>query len=199
MRLARWQPRAELQATKDNLIGGFLLLIDSNPKPVGTLATSPETDCLDLPGHLDPAVVIAHQRRHPRFLCASMRDQQNGQVGSLLKADGIDATVQNTGLNRVKLSSMFARMKSQEANGKPQIFILEMGPDSADIGVAVGYTKKSLVRLQEKHIPTIYVFFTKIQTDEEAQVLATKFGSICAGRRAKHAQALQGAFQATVA
>ena len=37
MRLARWQPRAELQATKDNLIGGFPLLIDSNPKPVGNI------------------------------------------------------------------------------------------------------------------------------------------------------------------
>ena len=52
--------------------------------------------------------IVADKPLSPLLL---MRDQQNGQVGSLLKADGIDATVQNTGLNRVKLSSMFAHEK----------------------------------------------------------------------------------------
>ena len=87
-------------------------------------------------------------------------------LGPLLKADGVVATVPNAGLDKVKLCFMFAHFKSQKVNRKTQILILETDPGDGNIGVAVGYTEKSLGWLHKKHLVTISVSFSKIGTDK---------------------------------
>jgi hypothetical protein len=100
---------------------------------------------------------------------------------SLLKADGIDATVKNAGIDGDKPYFIFQRMKNQDVNDKTQIVIFEPGPNDKNVSVAVEYTEKGLAWLQEKHIPTIYVSFTAIQSMEQARASADKFGAIYYG------------------
>jgi hypothetical protein len=113
---------------------------------------------------------------------------------SLLKADGIDATVKNAGVNGDKPHFIFQRMKNQDVTDKTQIVIFEPGPNDKNVTAAVEYTEKGLAWLQEKHIPTIYVSFTSIQSIEQARTSADKFGAIYYGFWTKDVPRVAGNF-----
>lgn len=114
---------------------------------------------------------------------------------SLLKANSIDATVKNAGIDGDKPFFMFDRMKNREVNSKTQLVIFESGPNDRNVSAAVEYTEKSLAWLQEKHIPTIYVAFRIIQTEDQARATAEKFGATYYGWWGKDVPKADGNYQ----
>lgn len=103
----------------------------------------------------------------------------------LLRADGIDATVINAGLDGDKPVWMINRMTGL-VTGATRIVILEPGPNDRNKSSSVEFTEKMLGQLQEKKIPTIYVSHNLIQSPEEATALAAKYGAHFYGHFARN-------------
>ena len=100
------------------------------------------------------------------------------QLEELLRADGLDATVINGGVDGDKPFFMMNRLFGQgSVSVKTKLVIFEPGPNDKNKSSNVDYSEKILARLQERGIPTIYVSNGLIQTNEEAQDTARKYGA----------------------
>jgi acyl-CoA thioesterase-1 len=130
--------------------------------------------------------------------CKGIPSEKNfpSVLESLLRADGIDATVKNEGVNGDKPIFMLDRMKNGAVTDKTQFVIFEPGPNETNVSAAVEYTEKGLAWLQEKHIPTIYVSFTSVQPFEQAKATAAKYGATYYGFITKDVPKVPANFQA---
>lgn len=98
------------------------------------------------------------------------------RLEELLRADGFDARVINAGLDGDKPVWMETRLVSGITE-KTRLVIFEPGPNDRNKSSNVEYSEKVLARLQAMNMPTIYVSFPLIQTNEEAQQTASKYGA----------------------
>jgi hypothetical protein len=96
----------------------------------------------------------------------------------LLRADGIDATVINGGVDGDKPFWMVNRIFGiAGVLDRTKLVIFEPGPNDRNKSSNVQYSEKILAQLQERKIPTIYVSHGQIQSREEAETTARKHGA----------------------
>ena len=99
------------------------------------------------------------------------------QLEGLLRADGIDATVINDGVDGDMPHWMINRVTGIGFLDRAQLVIFEPGPNDRNKSSNVEYSEKVLAHLQERKIPAIYVSHGQIQSTEAAQATAEKYGA----------------------
>jgi acyl-CoA thioesterase-1 len=105
------------------------------------------------------------------------------QLEAMLKADGLEATVKNLGVDGELTYSAYNRMTQNEVSPKTRIVIFQQsGNDAAaSASSAVDYSEKALKWLQERKIPAIFISSRRIMQDDAAKALAEKYGAIYHG------------------
>lgn len=96
----------------------------------------------------------------------------------LLRAESIDATVINGGVDGDRPVWMAARLFG--ANGitpETRLVIFEPGPNDKNVLANVEHAEKILAQLQEREMPVIYISSRPIQTAQAAQAAAQKYGA----------------------
>lgn len=94
----------------------------------------------------------------------------------LLRADGFDANVINAGVDGDKPFLMINRLASANLE-KTRLVIFEPGANDMNKTSNVEALEKILSQLQDRKIPTIYVSIGLIQTVNEANETAKKYGA----------------------
>jgi lysophospholipase L1-like esterase len=94
----------------------------------------------------------------------------------LLRADGFDANVINAGVDGDKPFWMINRLASAKLE-KTRLVIFEPGANDMSKTSNVESVEKILGQLQDRNMPTIYVSIGLIQTVEEADETARKYGA----------------------
>lgn len=106
------------------------------------------------------------------------------RLEELLRADGIDAHVINASLDGDKPAWMESRLRAGITD-KTRLVIFEPGPNELNKSYNVEPSEKILSVLQAMHMPTIYVSHKLIQTNDEAEETAKKYGAYYYGHFAK--------------
>lgn len=100
----------------------------------------------------------------------------------ILRQQGIDATVINSGIDGDKPVWMTNRVETAVNNPNVKLVIFEPGPNERYKPYNLKYSAEVLSKLQKAGMPTIYVGHRRIQTDEEARALAQEYGAYYYGR-----------------
>lgn len=107
------------------------------------------------------------------------------QLQALLKAEGLDATVKNLGVDGERTYAAYNRMTQREVSQDTRIVIFQQsGNDAAansNASAGIEYSEKALKWLQEKKIPAIFISSRRIMPDEAARELAEKYGAVYYG------------------
>jgi hypothetical protein len=89
------------------------------------------------------------------------------ELQSLLRGEGFDVTVTNSGVDGDKPLWMATRLfGSSGISAKTKLVIFEPGPNDRNKSANVRDSEKVLARLQERGMPTIYVSSSAIQRGE---------------------------------
>ncbi len=104
---------------------------------------------------------------------------------SMLKTDGINATVINGGKDGDEPIWMIRRL-TDSIKADTKIVILEPGPNDKSKSRSIEYSEKMLTMLKEKQIPTIYVSNNNVQSAEEAKEFVKGFGAYYYGNFASN-------------
>jgi hypothetical protein len=100
------------------------------------------------------------------------------QLEGLLRAEGFDATVVNSGVDGDRPVWMAARLFGTNGiNANTKLVIFEPGPNDRNVSANVAFSEKILAQLQERRMPTIYISSRLIQNEQEAQATAQKYGA----------------------
>ena len=94
----------------------------------------------------------------------------------ILRSDGMDVRVINGGEDGDRPVWMENRLHAGITE-KTRIVIFEPGPNDRNKPTNVGYSEKILLTLQNLNMPTIYVSDKLIQSVEEGEATARKFGA----------------------
>jgi hypothetical protein len=104
----------------------------------------------------------------------------------LLRAEGFDAIVTNSGVDGDKPIWMSTRLFGASGiSENTKLVIFEPGPNDRNISSNVEYSEKVLARLRERNMPTIYVSSAVIQKSDEARATAQKYGAYYYGHWSK--------------
>jgi hypothetical protein len=110
--------------------------------------------------------------------CKNSGQAYTTKLNELLAQDKINATVINAGVDGDRPTFMMTRLEQGlKANANTKIVIFEPGPNERNPRFNLGPSEEILAYLQKQNMPTIYVSHVWIQSNEEAQVLATKYGA----------------------
>ncbi len=110
--------------------------------------------------------------------CKNSGQAYTATLNELLVKDKVNATVINAGVDGDKPIFMMTRLEQGlKANPNTKIVIFEPGPNERNPSFNLGPSEEILAHLQKLSIPTIYVSHVWIQTNDEAQALATKYGA----------------------
>lgn len=110
--------------------------------------------------------------------CKGAAQAYTTRLNELLAQDKINATVVNSGVDGDRPAFMMTRLEQGlKANPNIKIVIFEPGPNERNPRFNLGPSEEILAYLQKMGIPTIYVSHVLIQSNEEAQTLATKYGA----------------------
>jgi hypothetical protein len=110
--------------------------------------------------------------------CKNSGQAYTTRLYELLAQDRIDATVINAGVDGDRSAFMMTRLEQGlRANPGTKIVIFEPGPNEKNLRFNLGPSEEILAYLQKLNMPTIYVSHILIQTNEEAQELANKYGA----------------------
>ena len=105
---------------------------------------------------------------------------------SNLKHDGYKVSVINGGIDGDVPADMLNRLqRSLAANPEIKLVLFEPGPNDLNKASNVHHSEGILSYLQSMKIPTIYVSNGAIQTNDEAQALAGKYGAYYYGHWTK--------------
>ncbi len=105
---------------------------------------------------------------------------------SNLKQDGYSVSVINGGIDGDVPADMLVRLqKTLAANPEIKLVLFEPGPNDLNKASNVQHSEKILSYLQVIKMPTIYVSNGAIQTNDEAQTLAAKYGAYYYGHWTK--------------
>jgi hypothetical protein len=98
---------------------------------------------------------------------------------SLNTKETLNFTVQlNAGVDGDRPAFMMTRLEQGlKANPNTKIVIFEPGPNERNPRFNLGPSEEILAYLQKQNMPTIYVSHSLIQSNEESQELATKYGA----------------------
>jgi acyl-CoA thioesterase-1 len=106
------------------------------------------------------------------------------QLEALLRADGYDVVVINSGVDGEKAFQIYNRMV-REVNERTEIVIFQGGGNDTSPAGAVEYSEKAFAWLQARHIPSIFISSRRVQSDEDAQRSTDKYGTLYYGRLMK--------------
>ena len=98
------------------------------------------------------------------------------KLQELLRAEGLDVTVVNGGVDGDKPIWMVGRIK---ASIKPEtkIVLFEPGPNERNKSQSLGPTEEIMAYLLSLQMPTVYTSNGVVQTNEEAAGFASKYGA----------------------
>ena len=127
-----------------------------------------------------PAPFVIHALGTSNTNCKGVDRNESFTVHlqELLRADSIDATVINGGVDGDRPVWMGARLFG--ANGispETRLVIFEPGPNDKNRNSSIASSEEILSILQGRKLPAIYVSSRAIQTNEEAEATARKFGA----------------------
>jgi hypothetical protein len=118
--------------------------------------------------------------------CKGAGQAYTSRLNELLGQDKIDATVINAGVDGDRPTFMMARLEQGlKANPNSKMVIFEPGPNERNPRFNLGPSEEILAYLQNRNMPTIYVSHVWIQSNEEAQTFATKYGAYYYGHWVK--------------
>jgi len=104
------------------------------------------------------------------------------RLNELLAQDKINADVINAGVDGDRPAFMMTRLEqSLKANPNIKMVIFEPGPNEKNPRFNLGPAEEILAYLKKQNMPTIYVSHSLIQSNEESQELATKYGAFYYG------------------
>jgi hypothetical protein len=110
--------------------------------------------------------------------CKNSGQTYTATLNALLAQDKINATVMNAGVDGDRPAFMMARLKQGlKTNPDTKIVIFEPGPNERNPRFNLGPSEEILAYLQKLNMPTIYISHVWIQSNDEAQALATKYGA----------------------
>ena len=118
--------------------------------------------------------------------CKGADQAYTTRLNELLAQDKINATVINAGVDGDRPTFMMARLEQGlKANPNIKIVIFEPGPNERNKSFNLGPSAQILSFLQKINMPTIYVSHVLLQSNEEAQEFATKYGAYYYGHWVK--------------
>ena len=118
--------------------------------------------------------------------CKGAGQAYTTRLNELLAQDKINATVINSGVDGDRPAFMMTRLEQGlKANPNIRIVIFEPGPNERNPRFNLGPSEEILAYLQKLGMTTIYVSHVLIQSNEEAQTLATKYGAYYYGHWVK--------------
>lgn len=120
--------------------------------------------------------------------CRKVQREESFTVAleSNLKHDGYKVSVINGGIDGDVPADMLNRLqRSLAANPEIKLVLFEPGPNDLNKTSNVQHSEKILSYLQSMKIPTIYVSNGAIQTNDDAQTLAAKYGAYYYGHWTK--------------
>ena len=110
--------------------------------------------------------------------CKNSNQAFTTRLNELLVQEKVDATVINAGVDGDRPTFMMARLEQGlKANPNTRMVIFEPGPNERNTRFNLGPSEEILAYLQKQNMPTIYVSHILIQTNDEAQELANKYGA----------------------
>ena len=119
--------------------------------------------------------------------CKNADQAYTSTLNDLLRQEKITATVVNAGVDGDKPTFMQTRLEqSIKANPNIKIVIFEPGPNEKNKRFNIGASGDILAYLQEQKMPTIYVSHQAIQSSEEANDMAKKYGAYYYGHWIKN-------------
>ena len=98
------------------------------------------------------------------------------KLQELLRADGMDVTVINGGVDGDKPIWMVNRIKTL-IKPETKIVLFEPGPNERNKAYSLGPTEDIMAYLQSLQMPTVYMSNSVVQTNEEAAEFANKYGA----------------------
>ena len=98
------------------------------------------------------------------------------KLQELLRADGMDVTVINAGVDGDKPIWMVNRIKNL-IKSETKIVLFEPGPNERNKAYSIGPTEEIMAYLQSLQMPTIYMSNAVVQTNDEAAEFAGKYGA----------------------
>ncbi len=114
--------------------------------------------------------------------CKNAGQAYTNTLNALLIKEQINAHVINAGVDGDKPVFMLNRLEQGLiAYPNIKIVIFEPGPNERRQDVNLEYAEKIFTYLQKKNITTIYISHSRIQNNEQAQALATKYGAFYYG------------------
>ncbi|QWD74248.1 hypothetical protein FD961_09335 [Polynucleobacter sp. TSB-Sco08W16] len=110
--------------------------------------------------------------------CKNSGQAYTTRLNELLAQDKINANVINAGVDGDRPAFMMTRLEQGlVVYPNTKMVIFEPGPNEKNPRFSLGPSEEILAYLKKLNIPTIYVSTSVIQSDEEAQELATKYGA----------------------
>ena len=110
--------------------------------------------------------------------CKNSGQAYTTKLNELLSQDKINAAVINAGVDGDRPAFMMTRLEQGlKASPNIKMVIFEPGPNERNPRFNLGPSEEILAYLQTLNIPTIYVSHSLIQTNEESQELANKYGA----------------------
>ncbi len=110
--------------------------------------------------------------------CKNSGQAYTATLNELLAKDKINAAVINAGVDGDRPVFMMARLEQGlKENPNIKMVIFEPGPNERNPRFSLGPSEEILAHLQKLSMPTIYVSHVWIQSNDEAQALAAKYGA----------------------
>lgn len=114
--------------------------------------------------------------------CKNAGQAYTNTLNELLSKEKIDAHVINAGVDGDKPIFMLNRIEQGlKAHPNIKIVLFEPGPNERRKDFNLESTEKILAYLKNKNMTSIYVSHSRVQNNEEAQALATKYGAFYYG------------------
>jgi hypothetical protein len=114
--------------------------------------------------------------------CKNAGQTYTNTLNELLSQEKINATVVNAGVDGDKPHWMMSRLEQGlKAYPDIRIVIFEPGPNEKNKKLSLEPTEVVLAYLQKINMASVYVSHSRIQTNEEAQEMANKYGAFYYG------------------
>ena len=118
--------------------------------------------------------------------CKNADQAFTNTLNELLTKEKINAHVINAGVDGDKPVFMLKRLEQGlAAHPDIKIVMFEPGPNEKRKDVNLEYAEQVFAYLQKKNMTTIYISHSRIQNNEEAQALASKYGAFYYGHWTK--------------
>lgn len=106
------------------------------------------------------------------------------QLQEILRSQGVGATVINGGENGDRPVWMIRRLP-QLLTADTRLVIFEPGPNDPNRNLSREYAEKILAYLKDRNLPTVYISNGRMQSVDEGQELAGKYGAYYYGHYGK--------------